>query len=524
VKTSHQTTSYRLLLSALLSIAGCPEAADTNDAQPFDAPPSDALPRDAANLDVILDSSHPYDGGESDDVDLDASATIALDTAAIDADELDAVAHDAPPTLDLDAYVGVLDASTADAVGWAISPDAAQLPDAFATADAPERLDATEVPDAVVSVADVGPTDAGPPPHVVEIAAGGYHTCALMSDGTVRCWGHNGYNQLGLGPGGGAERDEPSIVPGIGGVTALDGSERATCALRRDGELHCWGTECYGELGFGTVFATLCVPHYVPEHVTGLSAVRSVDLGWNHSCVVSVGGTVLCAGYNRDGQLGDGTTLQSTSYVGVTGIASAAQVSVAYSSSCARLDDGTATCWGQGGFGALGDGLTVDRLVPTTDVSVPEPLLGMNGGEASYGFSAVGVSGEVWGWGDNGYGTVGDGTVLQRPTPAAASGIATATAVVASGYHSCALLSDRTVRCWGRNDSGELGDGTTTNRLVPVPVTGLTDVVQVSVGTLHSCALRADWSVYCWGDNDSGQLGDGTRVIDRLTPVRVAGL
>jgi alpha-tubulin suppressor-like RCC1 family protein len=95
--------------------------------------------------------------------------------------------------------------------------------------------------------------------------------------------------------------------------------------------------------------------------------------------------------------------------------------------------------------------------------------------------------------------------------------------IAAGGYHTCARLSDGTVRCWGHNEYGQLGDNTQTSRLVPVAVSGLSGVAEIVAGASHTCARLSDGTVRCWGNNDYGQLGDNTQT-SRLVPVAVSGL
>ena len=107
------------------------------------------------------------------------------------------------------------------------------------------------------------------------------------------------------------------------------------------------------------------------------------------------------------------------------------------------------------------------------------------------------------------YGQLGDGTTTSRLTPVTVSLPLSATAVAAGGWHTCARLTDGTVRCWGRNDSGQLGDGTTTQRNIPVTVSGLSGATAVTAGGYHTCARLGDGTVRCWGWNHYGQLGNG---------------
>jgi alpha-tubulin suppressor-like RCC1 family protein len=143
---------------------------------------------------------------------------------------------------------------------------------------------------------------------------------------------------------------------------------------------------------------------------------------------------------------------------------------------------------------------------------------------AGVGHTCARVSdGSVRCWGVNADGQLGDGTLNGAELPVPVSGLSNALVVSAGDDHTCAVLSDGSVRCWGLNADGQLGDGTTARRTSPVAVSGLSGVVGLSAGGAHTCALHANGTVSCWGSNSDGQLGDGT-VTDRLTPVNVFGL
>jgi len=184
--------------------------------------------------------------------------------------------------------------------------------------------------------------------------------------------------------------------------------------------------------------------------------------------------------------------------------------------SCARLDDGTARCWGLNEDGQLGNGSTTSSLVPTQ-------VAGLSGVQtiaaAGYHTCALLQTGAVRCWGYNENGQLGNGTKTSSSFPVAVTGVTNAIALsTGSALHSCAVLTDHSVRCWGYNASGQLGNGTTTSSSAPVAVVGLTDAVAVATGWLHTCALRSTGEVLCWGKNTSGQIGDGT-TFDRLMPV-----
>ncbi|NDE17543.1 BspA family leucine-rich repeat surface protein, partial [bacterium] len=126
-------------------------------------------------------------------------------------------------------------------------------------------------------------------------------------------------------------------------------------------------------------------------------------------------------------------------------------------------------------------------------------------------------------WGYNSSGQIGDGTTTNRSTPTTVTGLANVSSIAAGESHTCAVLTDQTVKCWGGNAYGQLGDGTQTDRRTPTTVTGLTSVSSIATGYQHTCALLTDQTVKCWGYNSSGQIGDGT-ISNRSTPTTVTGL
>lgn len=149
------------------------------------------------------------------------------------------------------------------------------------------------------------------------LSAGGYHTCALTSAGEVMCWGENYYGQLG-GNAGGSFSATPAPVANLAGVTAIDGGSLHTCAIAAGGAALCWGANGAGQLGNGSTTHSA-----LPVAVAGLaSGVTSISAGNGHSCAVTSSGAVKCWGYNNYGQLGDGTTAQSSVPVDVSGLGS----------------------------------------------------------------------------------------------------------------------------------------------------------------------------------------------------------
>jgi alpha-tubulin suppressor-like RCC1 family protein len=225
--------------------------------------------------------------------------------------------------------------------------------------------------------------------------------------------------------------------------------------------------------------------------------------------IVGPGPTAVFSwGFNKSGEVGDGTTTPRATPGPVLGLPSVNGVQVTVKqlvsgqggqlSSAVLLADGTVYGWGENGAGEIGDGTTTQRNTP---VLVPH-LSGITQIAEGYGHVlAVGTGGVVWAWGDNRSGQLGDGTTQTnfRVSPALVPGLTGITQVAAGYQHSLALRSDGTVLSWGDNSVGELGTGTTTNRPVPGPVPGLNGIIQVAAAGAVSYALRSDGTLFTWG-------------------------
>lgn len=304
------------------------------------------------------------------------------------------------------------------------------------------------------------------------------------------------------------------------GVAAVSTGGDGSCALLSGGTVDCWGFDGQGQLGDGR---TIDLPPWgmpTATRVARLTNATVLSSGARHTCVL-LGGAVECWGYNNGGQLGNNGFVDSSIPVAVAGLTNAVSVTSGAYHSCALLSDSTVDCWGYNRQGQLGNGTWTERIpVPGGVVGLTDVVSISAGGSHT---CALLSNHTIKCWGDGWVGEIGDGAIGWRLTPVQVNDITSAVQVSAGGYHTCALLSGGTVDCWGFNLFGQLGNGTWTDSKVPVAVAGLKGVVSISSGGFHTCALLDSGAIDCWGHNDYGQLGDG-RVKYSNTPVAVKGI
>ena len=280
------------------------------------------------------------------------------------------------------------------------------------------------------SIHNTSAVDLGTGRTAVSVSAGQYHTCAVLDNGSLKCWGQNTHGQLGIGSS--TNQNTPHAVDLGTGRTAVSVSAglHHTCAVLDNGSLKCWGRNYYGELGIGGTTG-YDVQYTTPQAVdlgTGRTAV-SVSAGQYHTCAVLDNGSLKCWGRNTYGEIGiGGTTGYGVQYTIPQAVdlgtgRTAVSVSAELHHTCAVLDDGSLKCWGRNYYGELGIGGTTGFDVQYT---TPQAV------DLGTGRTAVSVS--------------------------------------AGQYHTCAVLDNNSLNCWGRNTYGGLGTGDTTDRTVPTHV------------------------------------------------------
>jgi alpha-tubulin suppressor-like RCC1 family protein len=333
-------------------------------------------------------------------------------------------------------------------------------------------------------------------------------------------WGENAFRQLGDGSTS-LFSDVPVPVSGLKFVTAVAAGGRHSLALRADGTVVAWGANGLGQLGDGSTSES----SNVPVAVLGLSGVKALAAGGYHSLALLSNGTVMAWGDNESGQLGIGSSVESVDTpVAVKGLTGVKAISAGANFSLALLSNGTVMAWGENESGQLGNGGTTPSQVPVAVKHLTGATAISAGGEFSL---ALLTNETLEAWGNDEHGQLANGTVEEgaNSLPLAVKSPTGVAAVAAGTDHALALLGNGTVMAWGANSAGELGNGTTqSSEGAPVPVNGLSGVTAVSASDEDSAALLTSGSVMTWGTDESGVLGDGVQRGLSDVPVGVVGL
>ena len=392
-----------------------------------------------------------------------------------------------------------------------------------------------------------------------------YHSCALLPSAAVRCWGHEVSGQLGLA---GSHTIGDDETPAAAGPVDLGPGRTAravatgnyhSCAVLDDGSVRCWGYGTSGQLGYG---ATVTIGDDETPGAAGPvdlgpgRTARAISAGGVHTCAVLDDASVRCWGYGEDGRLGTGNTRTigddetpgSIAPVDLGPGRTARAVSAGAGHTCAVLDDGSVRCWGYGANGRLGHGSpdsvgddeTPGSIAPV-DLGPGRTATAITTGEAHS--CAILDDASVRCWGYAGQGQLGYGsqqTIGDNESPATVGpvdlGPAGAVAISAGDVHTCAVLAGGEVRCWGYARFGLLGNGSANDvgdDELPASVAAVDlgrAATAISAASLHNCARLDNGDVRCWGYGAGGRLGNCSDAIvgddespGSLAPVQLDG-
>lgn len=261
--------------------------------------------------------------------------------------------------------------------------------------------------------------------------------------------------------------------------------------------------------------------------------IEKIVSGKSHTLILTKNGYVFAFGWNKAGQIGNGNDRNVSKPVKVKlndkeYLKDIIDIGAGDIHSIALHKNGFVLTWGGNVSGQLGDGTYKNSKFPVfvkyKSGKIFDGVIKVAGG---WDFSvALRKDGTIWTWGDNKYGQLGDGTIMNRnyplPVKTNVKDLKNIIDIKAGAFHVLALSKDGTVWSWGDNEFGQLGDGTYKNRFYPVKVKNLKNIVKISCGAFHSLAIDKDGNLYAWGKNWKGQLGDGT-YKDRNIPVLVKG-
>jgi alpha-tubulin suppressor-like RCC1 family protein len=399
------------------------------------------------------------------------------------------------------------------------------------------------------------PGDRTPLQGVTAVAAGGFHSLALLADGTARAWGDNSNGQLGDG----TDIQHPAPVA----VLSTGTLDVRAVAAGRDHSLDLHGdivhTFIWGNHQDGLQGNPFPLP--VSYSPSGQPIEADVDGGLAHSLVLTTAGHVFAWGANETGQLGTGQQDDSLTPIGVRDGSGVGQlgdikaIAAGMRHNLALTAAGSVYAWGNNDHAQLGNGTTDTHTLPvlvrdapgaSPGVKLPSRSLGnVIAVAAGWGHSlALKADGTVWAWGENDGGQLGNGSTTSNSLPTQVRGprgrrravlaeafLTGIVAIAAGERFSVALRVDGTVWAWGANDEGQLGDGTLTDRHYPTavvsdaqsPVARLAGVKGIAAGLRHVLAVGSSGTVWSWGTNQGGALGRATGVIDPV-PDRVAGV
>ena len=394
----------------------------------------------------------------------------------------------------------------------------------------------------------------------VELTAGKAHTCARLDNGSVKCWGYNDAGQLGQ-ENTDVFGDASGDMSGLSSIDLSDalGNARSavkiaagsnhTCAILDDGKVKCWGLNDWGQLGqrhestIGDSFGDMGANLSYSDLGTGRTA-HDIATGALHTCVRLDNGRIKCWGKNIYGQLGQGNILPHgsnqnemgdnlTSIDVGTGAFAAVKLAVGYSHSCANLGFSSMKCWGKNDSGQLGQGHTNNLGDGSDEMGDYLSAIDVNGNvvEIAVGKNhscALLDDGSVKCWGDNQYGQLGIDSIADIGDESSEMGSnltsvnlgtgRTAMEIVTGGDHTCARLDNSSVKCWGYNEFGQLGQDSTNDvgdvagdmaALSAINLGTDRTAVQVAAGENFTCARLDNGNVKCWGSNSNGQLGQG---------------
>jgi len=348
-----------------------------------------------------------------------------------------------------------------------------------------------------------------------KISASYNHVISIDKNGQIWEWGNNTYGQLG--DNSLAIKCTPVSIHGAKKTFChISAGTNFTTAIDYKNHIWAWGQNNTGQIGINTINLYL-----TPLNINQNKTYCHISAGAQHTITIDYQGQVWGWGYNNRGQLGDNDTVIPKTPISIYGTKKTfCKISSNYYHTAAIDYQGQIWGWGYNEQGQLGDNTGyINRCTP---VAVCGNKTFCNIETGNRHTIAIDHQGKAWAWGYNYHGQLGDNTTVSRRTPVAVYGNKTFCNISAGQYYTIAIDYLGKVWGWGDNTRGQLGDNTTTQRLIPVAVCGDKTFCHITTGDEHTIAIDYLGKVWTWGQNARGQLGDNT-TVSRRTPVAVCG-
>ncbi len=350
-----------------------------------------------------------------------------------------------------------------------------------------------------------------------------YSVSAITENGDLYCWGYNRDGQIGNG----TTENQLTPVKVLSSVKFVsyssDTHHCSVSAITENGDLYCWGNNNYGQVGNGTI-ENQAIPVKVLSDVKSISYGRSTVItgipgsAWYYTSsvlAITEDGDLYCWGDNRDGQVGNGA-IKKNQTIPVRVLSDVKSILFSLNadnySVSAIMENGDLYCWGCNKYGQIGNGTIETQTIPVKILSDVKSI-SLFGNSVS----AITENGDLYRWGYNRDGQIGNGTTKNQLTPVKI--LSEVKSITSSYYSVSAIMENGDLYCWGCNEKGQVGNGTTENQLTPVQV--LREVKSIAYSSYYSVsAIMENGDLYCWGCNEKGQVGNGT-TENQLTPVQV---
>ena len=358
------------------------------------------------------------------------------------------------------------------------------------------------------------------------ISGGGGHSLAIDESGQLWSWGDNYYGQLGNG--NTITQTTPIKIKEGTKFTSTSGGEIHSLAIDESGQLWSWGYNYYGQLGNGTTTNTNSTPINIKN--SRETKWVAVSAGYDHSLAIDENGQLWGWGNNNLYQVGNGTNTNILSPREILSGRKVVAVSAGYDHTLAIDNEGYLYGWGDNEYSQVGEyALNSGTGSVVSGATVKGPLkLGYDASISEYRkFKAVSTgryhslaideSGQLWSWGYNEYGQLGNGVNTLYKSGIQILSEIKFVSIAAGIWHSLAIDESGQLWSWGYNNHGQLGNGTITTVYTPQKIAGGTKFVSVEAGFNHTIAVDNKGQVYTWGYNNTGQLGDGSTIY-KLEP------